>query len=86
MRGLIFFVSISMSLAFSQELHAELVKDRIQIVSQRAGTVQGEAKGKKVVIRTDENTKFDGFASLKKLSLPELIEVEWKPGQAAARI
>jgi hypothetical protein len=86
MRGLIFVVSISLSLAFSQVLHAELVKSRIQIVSQRAGTVQVEAKHKKVVMRTDENTKFDGFASLKELSPPELIEVEREPGQAAARI
>ena len=75
-----------MSLAFSQVLHAELVKGRIQTISKQAGTVQIVVKDKNVVIRTDKNTKFDGFTGLKELSPPDLIEVEREPGQAATRI
>jgi rhodanese-related sulfurtransferase len=74
------------SLAFSQALYAELVKGRIQTVSKKARTVQIGVKNKKVVIRIDKSTQFDGFAGLKELSPPDLIEVEREPGQAATRI
>jgi rhodanese-related sulfurtransferase len=85
-RRLVFFISLSISLIFSQLVHAELVKGRIQTLSKQAGTVQIEVEDEKVVIRTDKNTKFDGFTSLKELSPPDLIEVEREPGQAATRI
>ena len=56
-------ISLCVSLAFSQVLRAETVKGRIQMVSKQAGTIQIGVKDKKVVIRTDANTKFDGFSS-----------------------
>lgn len=74
------------SLAFSQALRAETVKGRIQTVSKQAGTVQIGVKDKKVVIRTDANTKFDGFSGIEELSPPDLIQVEREPGQPAASI
>ena len=77
---------LCVSLAFTQALRAEVVKGRIQTVSKQAGTVQIGVKGKKVVIRTDANTRFDGFTSIKELSPPDLIEVERDPGQAATSI
>lgn len=79
-------ISLCVSLAFSQVLRAEMVKGRIQTVSSKAGTVQIGIKDKKVVIRTDANTRFDGFTSLKELSPPDLIEVERDPGQPATLI
>jgi len=79
-------VCLCCSLAFTQVLRAEVVKGRIQTVSKQAGTVQIGVKDKKVVIRTDANTKFDGFASLKELSPPDLIEAERDPGQPARTI
>ena len=77
---------LCVSLAFSQALRAEVVKGRIQTVSKQAGTVQIGVKDKKVVIRTDANTRFEGFASIKELSPPDLIEVEREPGQPASTI
>ena len=71
---------------------AETVKGRIAVVSQQAGTVQIEVKGKdkktttKVVVRTDANTRYAGASGLKDLGPPDLIEVEREPGRPAGRI
>ena len=79
-------ISLCISLAFSQVLRAETVKGRIQTVSKQAGTVQIGVKDKKVVIRTDANTKYEGFSGIDELSPPDLIEAEGEPGKPAARI
>ena len=80
------FVFLCASLAFTQVLRAEVVKGRIQTVSKQAGTVQIGVKDRKVVIRTDANTKFDGFTSIDQLNPPDLIEAEREPGQPATKI
>ena len=86
MKSRLLFISLCISLAFTQALHAEVVKGRIQTVSKQAGSVQIGVKNKNVVIRTDANTKFDGFTSISELSPPDLIEVEREPGQPATKI
>ena len=72
-------------------VHAETVKGRIAVVSQQAGTIQIEVKGKdksvsKVVVRTDANTHYDGAAGLEDLGPPDLIEVQREPGEPASSI
>ena len=86
MKSRLLFISLCISLAFTQALHAEVVKGRIQTVSKQAGSVQIGVKNKNVVIRTDANTKFDGFTSISELGPPDLIEVEREPGQPATKI
>jgi rhodanese-related sulfurtransferase len=86
MKSRLLFISLCISLAFAQALHAEVVKGRIQTVSKQAGTVQIGVKDRKVVIRTDANTMFDGFTSIDQLNPPDLIEAEREPGQPATKI
>ena len=86
MKNRLLFISLCISLAFAQALHAEVVKGRIQTVSKQAGAIQIGVKDRKVVIRTDANTKFDGFTSIDQLNPPDLIEAEREPGQPATKI
>ena len=86
MKSRLMLISLCAALAFTQALHAEVVKGRIQTVSKQAGSVQIGVKDQKVVIRTDANTRFDGFTSLDELSPPDLIEAEREPGQPATKI
>lgn len=72
--------------AFVAVAAAETVKGRIQVVSRQAATIQIDVNGKKVVVRTDANTQYDGAAGLKDLNPPDLIEAEREPGKAATRI
>jgi len=83
MRRLFLFFSL---VAFAALVQAETVKGRIQVISRQAATIQIDVKGKKVVVRTDANTRFDGAAGLKDLNPPDLIEVEREPGKAATMI
>jgi len=83
MRHLFLFLSLA---AFAALVQAETVKGRIQVVSKQAATIQIDVKGDKVVVRTDDDTQFDGTAGLKDLNPPDLIEVEREPGKAATRI
>ena len=83
MRHLFLFLSLA---AFVALVQAETVKGRIQVVSKQAATIQIDVKGDKVVVRTDDDTQFDGAAGLKDLNPPDLIEVEREPGKAATRI
>jgi len=83
MRRLCLFLSL---VAFAVVAHAETVKGRIQVVSKQAATIQIDVQGKKVVVRTDANTRYDGAAGLKDLNPPDLIEVERQPGKAATSI
>jgi len=83
MRRLFLFFSL---VTFAALVQAETVKGRIQVVSKQAATIQIDVKGKKLVIRTDADTQFDGAAGIKGLNPPDLIEVEREPGKAATRI
>ena len=83
MRRLFLFFSL---VTFAALVQAETVKGRIQVISRQAATIQIDVKGKKVVVRTDANTRFDGAAGLKDLNPPDLIEVEREPGKAATMI
>jgi len=85
MKCLSLFLSLLAFVAVA-DADAETVKGRIQVVSKQAATIQINVKGKKVVVRTDANTQFDGAAGLKDLNPPDLIEVEREPGKAASRI
>jgi rhodanese-related sulfurtransferase len=80
------FIFLCVALAFTQALHAGMVKGRIQTVSKQAGSIQIGVDDKKVVIRTDANTRFDGFSSIDELGPPDLIEAEFEPGQPATKI
>ena len=85
------FIMLILVTAFVGLVHAETVKGRIAVVSQQAGTIRVDVKGKdnkvtKVVVRTDANTRYDGAAGLKDLGPPDLIEVQREPGQPASRI
>lgn len=79
-------VFLFVSLAFSQILRAEVVKGRIETVSKQAGAVQIGVGDRKIVIRIDASTKFDGFTSIDQLNPPDLIEAEREPGQPATKI
>jgi rhodanese-related sulfurtransferase len=88
MNRLIFFVSLVLGISVAQ---AETVKGRIAVVSQQAGTIQIDVKGKdnamsKVVVRTDANTRYDGASGFKDLGPPDLIEVQREPGRPASSI
>jgi rhodanese-related sulfurtransferase len=86
MKKLLLYLPLLACLFVFQAVQAEVVKGRIQTISKKAGTVQIGVKDKKVIIRTDKHTQFDGFAKLDELSPPDLIEAEREPGQAATRI
>ena len=80
MKKLLLLITLFAGLSVIQLAQAEVVKGRIQTVSNKAGTVQIGVKDKKVVIRIDKNTRFEGFAGLNELSPPDLIEAEREPG------
>ncbi len=88
MKRLILLLSLLLTLGVAQ---AETVKGRIAVVSQQAGTIQikvgaeGEAV-RKVVVRTDANTRYEGASGLKDLGPPDLIEVQRASGRPAASI
>ena len=83
MRRLLLFISL---VAFVVSVQGETVKGRIQVVSKQAATIQIDVKGKKVVVRTDASTRFEGAAGLEDLNPPDLVEVERDPGKAASSI
>lgn len=88
MKSWILFVSLIALVGVTQ---AETVKGRIAVVSQQAGTIQIDVKGKdnaisKVVVRTDANTQYDGASGLKDLGPPDLIEVQRESGRPASSI
>ena len=85
------FILVFLVVAFLGAAHAETIKGRIAVVSKQAGTVQIDVKGKdntvrKVVIRTDANTQYEGTTGLKALGPPDLIEVRRAPGKPASNI
>jgi rhodanese-related sulfurtransferase len=68
-------------------LSADTVKGRIQYISNKASSIQLTPKGQSpVMIKFGDTTEFVGAAGIKDLSPPDLIEVEYTPGQPATRI
>jgi rhodanese-related sulfurtransferase len=66
---------------------ADTVKGRIKYISNKASSIQIDVTGKApVVVKFDSNTQFVGAKDIKDLSPPDLIEVEYAPGEPATRI
>jgi len=70
---------------------ADTVKGRIKYISNKANTIQLEVKGKgkgkqKVVVRFDKNTTFKNTESIKTLSPPDLVKIDYEPGKPATLI
>jgi rhodanese-related sulfurtransferase len=66
---------------------ADTVKGRIKSLSNKAGTIQLEVKGKpSVVVRFDASTVIEGAEGIGDLNPPDLIKVEFTPGQPASKI
>ena len=69
---------MSLALGLSGQLLADTVKGRIKYISNKANTIQIDIKGKPpAVVRFDKNTKFKNTDSIKSLSPPDLIKVEF---------
>ena len=65
---------------------ADTVKGRIQEISNKGSTIQIEVSGQPVVVMFGPQTQYVNAASLKELGAPDLIEVEFAPGQPATKI
>ncbi len=66
---------------------AEAAKGRIKFISKKASTIQLDVKGKEpVVVRFDKNTVFENATGIKDLGPPDLLSVEFEPGQPASKI
>lgn len=87
MKGKILLVAL-LGLSLSAPLlWADTVKGRIQQISNKAATIQLDVKGKPpVVVRFGPATQFAGAEGIAALGPPDLIEVEYSPGQPATRI
>ena len=76
-----------LTLGFIGSLNAEMLKGRISTVSKKAGTIQIDIKKKgPAVVRIGPETKFIGFAGIKELNPPDLVEVDQEPGKTAKSI
>ncbi|MGA1598664.1 MAG: rhodanese-like domain-containing protein [bacterium] len=64
------------------------VSGRIQSVSGKAGTIQlqDDKSQEVVVIRVDQNTRFENVKSIKELDAPDKVVIEFESGQPAARV
>lgn len=66
---------------------ADTVKGRIKSLSNKAGTIQLDVKDKPpVVVRFDASTVVEGASGIADLNPPDLIQVEFTPGQPASKI
>ena len=66
---------------------ADTVKGRIKYISNKASSIQIDVAGQApVMVKFDSNTQFEGAKGIKDLAPPDLIEVEYTPGQPASRI
>ena len=66
---------------------ADEAKGRIKYISKKASTIQLAVKGKEpVVVRFDKNTQYENATGIKDLGPPDLLKVEFEPGQAATKI
>jgi rhodanese-related sulfurtransferase len=67
--------------------HSDTVKGRIKYISHKANTIQIDVKNKKpVVVSFDNKTTYHNANGIKDLNPPDLIKVEFTPGQAASKI
>ncbi len=66
---------------------ADTAKGRIKYVSKKANTIQLVVKGKEpVVVRFDDKTVFENAKGIAELGPPDLLSVEFEPGQPASKI
>lgn len=66
---------------------ADSVKGRIDVISNKARTIQIDVKGKlPVVVRFGDQTRYEGAADIDELGPPDLIEVEYEPGKPATLV
>lgn len=87
MNGKRLLVSLLALTLSASPLWADTVKGRIQQISKKAGTIQLDVKGKPpVVVRFGPATQFDGPEGVAALNPPDLVKVEYTPGQPAARV
>lgn len=78
---------IALLMIFAVTTQADTVQGRIKYISNKAGSIQIAVKGKAPVLVTfDKNTRFVEANGIKELGPPDLIEVEYSPGQPATRI
>ncbi len=85
-RKLTVILATSLLLATGPVL-ADTAKGRIKYISDKANTIQLDVKDKPaVVVRFDANTAYDGVAGIDDLLPPDLIQVEYQPGQPASKI
>lgn len=81
------FLVLAGALALSPLAMADTVKGRIKYISNKASTIQVDIKGKPAaVVRFDKNTQFENTESIKTLSPPDLIKVDFEPGKPASKI
>lgn len=86
-KSLFLVVAGVLALTMSSLAVAETVKGRIKYISKKASTIQINIKGKPpAVVRFDKNTQFENTESIKTLSPPDLIKVEFEPGKPASKI
>jgi len=80
-------LALAVALLASGPLLAETIKGRIKEISQKASTIQLDVKDHDpVVIRFDKSTKFIDAAGIEDLGPPDLLEVEYEPGEPATTI
>ena len=65
---------------------ADELKGRITFISIKASSIQITVDKKPQVVRFDKNTQFVNASSIKDLGPPDLIKVEFTPGQPATKI
>jgi rhodanese-related sulfurtransferase len=80
-------LGIAATLLLPTSLLAETVKGRIMEISRLANTIQINVPNKDpVVIRFGPETRFIETTGIDDLTAPDLIEVEFEPGQPASQI
>lgn len=85
-RFILIFLAI-MFMGQSGYLSADTAKGRIQYISKKASSIQLAPKDQPpVIVKFDSKTEFVGAEGIKGLSPPDLIKVEYTPGQPATRI
>lgn len=74
-------------LALGSAVHADTVKGRIEYISEKAKSIQIKVKaGDPVVVRYGAETAYEGVEGIADLAKPDLISVEFTPGQPASKI
>lgn len=80
-------IVFALALCLSTPVFADTVKGRVKYISKKASTIQIDVKGKPaVVVRFDKSTQFKNVESIKQLSPPDLIKVDYETGKPASLI